>query len=78
MLIERKDGEAFKAAGIAPKALAGKKLRVCGWIEWRNGPMIHATHVEQSSCPTAGLPAASPRRAGRSDRALACKKFRPG
>ena len=47
MLIERKDGEAFKAAGIDPKALAGKKLRVCGWIEWRNGPMIHATHVEQ-------------------------------
>jgi hypothetical protein len=20
---------------------------VRGWIEWRNGPMIHATHVEQ-------------------------------
>jgi hypothetical protein len=29
VLIERKDGEAFKAAGIDPKALAGKKLRVC-------------------------------------------------
>lgn len=47
VLIERKDGETFKAAGIDPKALAGKKLRVRGWIEWRNGPMIHATHVEQ-------------------------------
>ncbi|MGH6825893.1 thermonuclease family protein [Methyloceanibacter sp.] len=47
VLIERKDGEAFKAAGIDPKALAGKKLRVRGWIEWRNGPMIHVTHVEQ-------------------------------
>ena len=47
VLIERKDGEAFKAAGIDPKAFAGKKLRVRGWIEWRNGPMIHATHVEQ-------------------------------
>ena len=47
VLIERKDGDAFKAAGIDPKALAGKKLRVRGWIEWRNGPMIHVTHVEQ-------------------------------
>ncbi|HET7851812.1 MAG TPA: thermonuclease family protein [Methyloceanibacter sp.] len=47
VLIERKDGESFKAAGIDPKALAGKKLRVRGWIEWRNGPMIHATHAEQ-------------------------------
>src|SRR6476659_10108091 len=40
VLIERKDGDAFKAAGIDPRALAGKKLRVRGWIEWRNGPMI--------------------------------------
>jgi endonuclease YncB( thermonuclease family) len=47
VLIERKDGESFRAAGIDPKALAGKQLRVRGWIEWRNGPMIHATHVEQ-------------------------------
>jgi hypothetical protein len=47
VLIERKEAESFKAAGIDPKALAGKKLRVRGWIEWRNGPMIHATHVEQ-------------------------------
>ena len=31
VLIERKDGDAFKAAGIDPKALAGKKLRVRGW-----------------------------------------------
>jgi hypothetical protein len=37
VLIERKDGDAFKAAGIDPKALAGKKLRVRGWIEWRDG-----------------------------------------
>ena len=45
--MERKDGDVFKAAGIDPKALAGKKLRVRGWVEWRNGPMIHATHAEQ-------------------------------
>ena len=61
MLIERKDGEAFKAAGIDPKALAGKKLRVCGWIEWRNGPMIHATHVEQIELlPDGGAPRRKP------------------
>jgi hypothetical protein len=47
ILMERKDGEAFKAAGIDPKVLAGKRLRVRGWVEWRNGPMIHATHAEQ-------------------------------
>lgn len=47
ILMERKDGEAFKEAGIDPKALAGKKLRVRGWVEWRNGPLIRATHAEQ-------------------------------
>ncbi|MGB0057600.1 MAG: hypothetical protein WBQ20_12780 [Methyloceanibacter sp.] len=36
-----------KAAGVDAKALAGMKLRVRGWVEWRNGPMIHVTHVEQ-------------------------------
>jgi micrococcal nuclease len=45
--IERKDVSAFTAAGINPKALAGKRLRVLGWVEWRNGPMIAATHAEQ-------------------------------
>ena len=55
--MERKDGEAFKAAGIDPKALAGKKLRVRGWVEWRNGPMIHATHAEQIELlPDGGSP----------------------
>jgi endonuclease YncB( thermonuclease family) len=47
ILMERKDGQAFQAAGIDPKVLAGKRLRVRGWVEWRNGPMIHATHAEQ-------------------------------
>ena len=57
--MERKDGEAFKAAGIDPKALAGKRLRVRGWVEWRNGPMIHATHAEQIELlPDGGSPSA--------------------
>ena len=59
ILMERKDGEAFKAAGVDPKALAGKKLRVRGWVEWRNGPMIHATHAEQIELlPDGGSPSA--------------------
>jgi endonuclease YncB( thermonuclease family) len=45
--IDRKDMVAFTSTGIDPKALAGKRLRVRGWIEWRNGPMIAATHPEQ-------------------------------
>ncbi len=45
--IEHKDRAAFAAAGLDPNALAGKRVRVRGWIEWRNGPMIRATHPEQ-------------------------------
>ena len=45
--IDRKNNDALKVAGIDTKALAGKRLRVGGWIEWRDGPMIHVTHVEQ-------------------------------
>ena len=45
--IERKDNEMLRAAGIDTKALAGKRLPVRGWIEWRNSTMIHATHLEQ-------------------------------
>jgi endonuclease YncB( thermonuclease family) len=57
VLIDRKDGEAFKAAGVNPESLAGKKLRVRGWIEWRNGPMIHATDVGQIELLPGGTPA---------------------
>jgi endonuclease YncB( thermonuclease family) len=45
--IERKDVAAFASAGLDPMALAGKRLRVRGWLAWRNGPMIEATHPEQ-------------------------------
>jgi len=38
---------AFPAAGIDVKGLAGKRVRVRGWIEWRSGPMIAVTHPEQ-------------------------------
>jgi micrococcal nuclease len=45
--VERKDVSAFTAGGIDLKGLAGKRVRVRGWVEWRNGPMIAATHSEQ-------------------------------
>lgn len=47
IVVERKGKAALKAGGIDVKALAGKRLRVRGWIEWWNGPMIRLTHVEQ-------------------------------
>ena len=47
VLVERKDSEALKSPGIDVKTLAGKRLRVRGWVEWRNGPMIHVTLLEQ-------------------------------
>jgi hypothetical protein len=33
VLVERKDSEAFEAAGIDVKTLAGKRLRVRSWVE---------------------------------------------
>jgi endonuclease YncB( thermonuclease family) len=37
----------FTAAGMEPKKLENRRLRVRGWIEERNGPRIEATHPEQ-------------------------------
>ena len=49
--IARKDLRSFRHAGLDPAtwpaSWVGKKLRVRGWIYWRNGPMIDATHPEQ-------------------------------
>lgn len=45
--IERKDVATFASAGLDPQTLAGKRVRVRGWLAWRNGPMIEATHREQ-------------------------------
>jgi micrococcal nuclease len=45
--IERKDVAAFTKAGLDVRALAGKRIRVRGWLAWRNGPMIEASHPEQ-------------------------------
>jgi endonuclease YncB( thermonuclease family) len=37
----------FAAAGLEPKKLAGRRVRVRGWIEERGGPWIEAAHPEQ-------------------------------
>ena len=37
----------FTAAGLEPKTLAGRQIRVRGWIEERGGPWIEATRPEQ-------------------------------
>ena len=45
--VARKDSDALRAEGLNLKSLAGKRLRVRGWVEWRNGPMIEVTHLGQ-------------------------------
>ncbi|GAB4189745.1 MAG: thermonuclease family protein [Thalassobaculales bacterium] len=41
----------YRAAGLDPLALAGRTIRVRGWIAARNGPLIQATHPEQIELP---------------------------
>lgn len=36
-----------RASGLDPGTLAGKSLRVRGWIRLQNGPLIELTHPEQ-------------------------------
>jgi hypothetical protein len=57
--IARKDAASFAAAGLDPQTLAGKRLRVRGWLAWRNGPMIEATHPDQIELLPAGGRAAN-------------------
>jgi micrococcal nuclease len=37
----------FAGAGLQPKSLERRRVRVRGWIEERNGPRIEASHPEQ-------------------------------
>jgi hypothetical protein len=37
----------FAAAGLDPKRLENRRVRVRGWIEERNGPRIEALRPEQ-------------------------------
>jgi endonuclease YncB( thermonuclease family) len=45
--VRKRDERAFNAAGLTPKSLEGKTVRVRGWIEQRGGPRIEAALPEQ-------------------------------
>jgi endonuclease YncB( thermonuclease family) len=45
--ILKRNERRFTAAGLVPKSLAGRRIRVRGWVEERGGPWIEATYPEQ-------------------------------
>ena len=45
--ILRRQQRAFAVAGVEPKKLEGRRIRVRGWIEQRGGPIIAAETPEQ-------------------------------
>jgi len=47
VIILRRMSRAFTAAGIEPKKLEGRRIRVRGWLEQRGGPIITAEAPEQ-------------------------------
>ena len=47
MTIPKRSERMFAAAGIEPKRLENRRVRVRGWVEERNGPRIEATRPEQ-------------------------------
>jgi len=47
VVILRRNRRSFAAAGLDPKQLEGRRVRVRGWIEQRRGPTIEADAPEQ-------------------------------
>lgn len=45
--IAKRDRKRFKAAGMDPLALEGATIRIRGWVELSNGPMIWLDHPER-------------------------------
>lgn len=45
--IAKRNERMFTAAGLTPKSLEGRRLRVRGWIEERGGPWVEAAGPEQ-------------------------------
>ena len=45
--ISKRDAPVFAAAGVEPKKLENRRVRVRGWVEERNGPRIELTRPEQ-------------------------------
>ena len=63
-VVSGRDRKRFEAAGIDPMKLKGVKVRLRGWVERWNGPLIRLTHPEQIEVleplppPEASTPAA--------------------
>lgn len=47
LVLDRAAQKLFAAEGIALDGFAGRRVRVRGWLESYNGPMIEVTHPEQ-------------------------------
>jgi endonuclease YncB( thermonuclease family) len=47
VIILKRQQRTFAAAGIEPKQLEGRRIRVRGWIEQRGGPVVMAEAPEQ-------------------------------
>ena len=45
--ILKRDERIFTAAGLTPRTLENRLVRVRGWVEERNGPRIEASRPEQ-------------------------------
>ena len=45
--IAKRNERAFSAAGLEPKKLAGRRVRIRGWVEVRGGPWVDAARPEQ-------------------------------
>lgn len=46
--IHKRNWPHFEASGVDPISWEGKAIRVRGWLDKRNGPMIEITHPEQA------------------------------
>jgi endonuclease YncB( thermonuclease family) len=46
-VVAARDARLFEAAGLDLKAYEGRMVRIRGWVEEVNGPMIEVTHPEQ-------------------------------
>ncbi|MEQ8701046.1 MAG: thermonuclease family protein [Bauldia litoralis] len=47
IVIDRKARQLFRKSGVKLSALKGVRVRVRGWVQERNGPMIEVSHPEQ-------------------------------
>ena len=45
--VRKRNLKVFLGAGLDPKTLEGRRIRVRGWVRWFNGPTIESTHPEQ-------------------------------